>query len=110
MNTLSKSVSLERVSRIVSMAGSNSNLDKIGREHGIDAFIQRNPGQQDFIPPLLMASTIEAIFGAVYLDNGMKSVTRVMQNLGIIPTLVRRTKASKGGRFQEALAQMGEAQ
>jgi len=57
-----------------------------------------------------MASTLEAIFGAVYLDSGMKSVTQVMQNLGIMPTLVRRTKASKGGRFQEALAQGEEEQ
>ncbi len=55
-----------------------------------------------------MASTLEAIFGAVYLDSGMKSVTQVMRNLSIMPTLVRRTQTSKGGRFQEALAQQEE--
>ncbi len=38
-----------------------------------------------------MAGTVEAIIGAVYLDNGMKSVTEVMQNLGLMPRLVRRT-------------------
>lgn len=92
------------------MAGSNANLDKIGREHGIDACIQSNPGQPDFVPPLLMATTVEAIFGAIYLDSGIKSVTKVMQKLGIMPTLVRRTKASKGGRFQEALAREKEVE
>ncbi len=38
----------------------------------------------------------------------MKSVTQVMRNLSIMPTLVRRTQTSKGGRFQEALAQQEE--
>lgn len=39
-----------------------------------------------------MASTIEAILGAVYLDSGMKSVTEVMQKLRLVPRLVRRTQ------------------
>lgn len=38
-----------------------------------------------------MAGTVEAVIGAVYLDSGMKSVTEVMQNLGLMPRLVRRT-------------------
>lgn len=38
-----------------------------------------------------MAGTVEAIIGAVYLDSDMKSVTGVMQNLGLMPRLVRRT-------------------
>lgn len=40
-----------------------------------------------------MAGTVEAMIGAVYLDSDMKSVTRVMQNLGLMPRLVRRTGA-----------------
>ena len=38
-----------------------------------------------------MAATVEAIIGAVYLDSDMKSVTEVMQNLGMMARLVRRT-------------------
>lgn len=38
-----------------------------------------------------MAGTVEAIIGAVYLDGDMKCVTQVMQNLGLMPRLVRRT-------------------
>ena len=38
-----------------------------------------------------MAGTVEAIIGAVYLDSGLKNVTMVMENLGLIPRIVRRT-------------------
>lgn len=38
-----------------------------------------------------MASTIEAIIGAVYLDGDLESATAVMQNLGLVAKLVRRT-------------------
>ena len=38
-----------------------------------------------------MAGTVEAVIGAVYLDSGMGNVVEVMQNLGLIPRLIRRT-------------------
>ena len=42
------------------------------------------------IPPLTMASTIEAIIGAVYIDGGMKPIPTVMRKLGLMPTAFRR--------------------
>ena len=39
-----------------------------------------------------MAGTVEAIIGAVYLDGGMESATGVMQNLGLIPRIVRKIR------------------
>lgn len=82
----------ERLSRVVSDVGSNANLDRIGRISGLDALINKNPSDKDAnVGTITMAGTVEAIIGAVYLDSDMKSVTEVMQNLGLMPRLVRRT-------------------
>ncbi len=43
-----------------------------------------------------MAGTVEAIIGAVYLDSSMNSVPQVMQNLGLIPRLVRKIERKTG--------------
>ncbi len=43
-----------------------------------------------------MAATVEAIIGAVYLDSSMNSVPQVMQNLGLIPRLVRKIERKTG--------------
>ena len=75
----------------MSDVGSNANLHMVGRTHGLDALINRNPADIDApVGTITMAATVEAIFGAVYLDSGMKSVTQVMRNLGLMPRLVRR--------------------
>lgn len=64
----------------------------IGRTNGLDTLINKNPSDKDAnVGAITMAGTIEAIIGAVYLDGDMKSVTQVMQNLGLMPRLVRRT-------------------
>ena len=76
----------------MSDVGSNANLDRIGRANGLDPLINKNPSDGDaLVAPLTMAGTVEAIIGAVYLDSNMKRVTEVMQNLGLMPRLVRRT-------------------
>ena len=85
---------IERISRVIADVGSNTNLDMVGRINGLEAFINKNPSDKDKDGPLgalTMASTVEAIIGAVYLDGNMKSVSDVMQNLGLMPRLVRRT-------------------
>lgn len=72
--------------------GSNANLDKVGRTHGLHELINKNPSDKDApVGEITMAATVEAILGAVYLDSDMKSVTKVMSNLGLMPRLVRRT-------------------
>ena len=64
--------------------GSNANLDRVGRVHGLDAFICRNPAQTGYISPITMTATVEAILGAVYLDGGIDHVSQVMQTLGLV--------------------------
>ena len=66
--------------------GSNANLDRMGRLHGLDAFVCRNPAQAGQISPVTMTATVEAILGAVYLDSGIDDVSRVMQTLGLVST------------------------
>ena len=78
--------------RVVSDIGSNANLDNVGRTHSLDELINKNPSDKDgSVGQITMAATVEAILGAVYLDGDMKSVTKVMWNLGLMPKLVRRT-------------------
>ncbi|KAJ5263819.1 hypothetical protein N7478_011424 [Penicillium angulare] len=48
----------------------NENLARIGFSLGLSAFIQLSPSAQGVVPERLMATTIEAIIGAVYLDSG----------------------------------------
>ncbi|KAL9635981.1 MAG: hypothetical protein Q9164_003120 [Protoblastenia rupestris] len=89
--------SRERVSRIVSDVGSNTSLVEVGRRHGFEQFINVHPAQRGTVWPLTMAGTVEAVFGAVYLDSGMESVTNVMRVLGLMPRLVRKIVRDRGG-------------
>lgn len=65
--------------------GSNANLDRVGRENGLDCYINVNPSQVGVISPVTMTATVEAILGAVYLDGGMDMVQHVMAKLGLGP-------------------------
>ena len=77
---------LGRASDIVQRVGSNANLDRVGRLHGLDVFVCRNPSQGNQISPITMTATVEAILGAVYLDGGIGSVSEVMEILGLVST------------------------
>ena len=66
--------------------GSNANLDRMGRLHGLDIYVCRNPAQGGYVSPATMTATVEAILGAVYLDGGIDDVSRVMQTLGLVST------------------------
>ena len=64
---------------------------RIGRTSGLAALINKNPTDMDVdAGPTTVAATVEAIIGAVYLDSDIRSVTNVMQNLDLMPKLVRR--------------------
>lgn len=46
----------------------NQNLAQIGFSLGLNVYIQLNPSAQGVVPERLIATTMEAIIGAVYLD------------------------------------------
>ena len=55
----------------------------MGLAHNLDAFVNLAGGQL-VISPATMATTVEAIIGAVYLDSmNMHSVRAVLQKLGL---------------------------
>lgn len=98
----------ERLSRLVSDVGSNDNLDKQGRTRGLDRLININPSQEHLrIGGYTLATTVEAIIGAVYLDSGMRSIPLVMENLGLMPRVIRKT-ASGSRRFDKATGTASE--
>lgn len=63
---------------------SNANLVKQGFIHGIDRFIVKNRSQSHVMPNV-MADTMEAIVGAVYLDcnQQIQPCADVMTALGL---------------------------
>lgn len=63
----------------------HTNLDTVGRQHGLDRFVVTNPASQGAVSSGIMADTMRAILGAVYLDAGMTAVVQVMRTLGLGP-------------------------
>lgn len=63
----------------------NENLWRIGFAKNLDIFIHLNPSSGGVVQDRLMATTMEAILGAVYLDSGkdIAAVLRVVINLGL---------------------------
>ncbi|KAL8712971.1 MAG: hypothetical protein Q9220_002831 [cf. Caloplaca sp. 1 TL-2023] len=62
---------------------SNWNLNQIGVQTGLNAFVNRAAGAPT-VSPATMAATVEAIVGAVYLDGDKSAVRAVVQVLGLV--------------------------
>lgn len=67
----------------------NENLAQVGFSLGLDVYIQLTPSAQVVVPGWLMATIIEAIIGAVYLDCNKKiMVVRILIiHLRVMPRL-----------------------
>ncbi|KAI5457495.1 ribonuclease III domain-containing protein [Mariannaea sp. PMI_226] len=61
---------------------SNENLARVGKEHGLDGCINVNAGTNQ-ISPAMVATTVEAILGAVEQDGGREALGKVMNQLGL---------------------------
>ena len=69
---------------IVATKGANSNLAAMGRMHGLDAFVHKNPSSGNTVSVGTMADTVEAILGAVWLDcKNLATVRHVMVTIGL---------------------------
>jgi dsRNA-specific ribonuclease len=78
---------IEAGNGLSSSVGSNRNLDRCGRENGLDKFITPHPSfVEGTIPPRTMSATVEALIGAVFLDSGenLEAVKRAMKGLGLL--------------------------
>jgi len=71
------------------IGATNQNLAQIGFTLGLDVYIQLNPSAQGVVPGRLMATTIEAIIGAIYLDcnKNIMVIRPLILHLRVIPTL-----------------------
>ena len=79
----------ENMNDICSRAVSNNNLVVLGKQLGLDAFVNKNPSH-DMVNPVTMAATVEALIGAVYLESGVESVSGVCRKIGLMPKVKRR--------------------
>ncbi|GIK05201.1 hypothetical protein Aspvir_009305 [Aspergillus viridinutans] len=72
------------INQVVSSVGSNPHLAQTGSKAGLENLILINPSQAS-VSPGVMAQTVEAILGAVYLDSGMdvQAVRAVMAILNL---------------------------
>lgn len=64
----------------------NASLAKAGFLKGLDRFIHLNPSARGHVTDNLMATTVEAVIGAVYLDSGydIAVARKVIIRLGIL--------------------------
>jgi len=70
------------------MRAADANLAIVGRAKGLDKFVLVNPSQRGLVSVGVMASTIEAIIGAVWLDTDgdLSIVQSVIMELGLLET------------------------
>ncbi|KAB8264066.1 ribonuclease III domain-containing protein [Aspergillus pseudonomiae] len=64
---------------------SNAFLARIGFQKGFDRYLYVNPSQGGTVSDKVMATTVEAILGAVYIDSGenIQAVRSVVAELGL---------------------------
>ncbi|OOO05960.1 ribonuclease III [Aspergillus oryzae] len=64
---------------------SNAFLARTGFQKGLDRYIYVNPSQGGIVSDKVMATTVEAILGAVYIDSGedIPAVRSVVAKLGL---------------------------
>jgi ribonuclease-3 len=84
MGTITDKVSGEG-NNLVSFIGSNANLAIRARGVGLDRHVIVNPGHRGNVSDKTLATTVEALLGAVYLDSekDMESVSQAMILLGL---------------------------
>lgn len=79
-------IGIEEGDHLVSDMGSNIVLGRLPEEYNLTKYIIKNPSQQDDIPQTTLATTIEAIVGAVWFDSNkdIKKVEYVVDALHVI--------------------------
>lgn len=70
------------------MNARNTNLALIGRSRGLDKYIHVNPCQWGQVSDKVMATAVEALIGAVFIDSdwNISIVQSVIVKLGILET------------------------
>jgi ribonuclease-3 len=76
---------IEKINIVISSIASNDNLGRKGFELGLERYIQVNRAQRGQVSNRTMATTLEAIIGAIYIDSGFNYsvLSDVMARLGL---------------------------
>jgi dsRNA-specific ribonuclease len=76
---------VDKSANTLSNAGSNKNLEALAKRLGVDESVTKNPYQQGKVPRTTLASTVEALIGAVWADSGnnFAQVQAVIRALGV---------------------------
>lgn len=64
----------------------NPNLDRIGRAHRLERYINLRGIGSTSVNVRAMSTTVEAILGAVWYDGGLTAAETVMVALGLVPS------------------------
>ena len=91
----SRSCVLGQANRILQTVATKENLDTVGRNLGLDGYINVPDGTQR-IELRTMAATIKGILGAVFLDGGIQAVRAFMRTMGVV---IPREEGSEGTRW-----------
>jgi ribonuclease-3 len=70
------------ISNALQTLNTNPHLASIGRDNGFERFINKNTSQQGAVSVKTMATTVEAIIGAIYVDS--KSLAAAKTTLAIL--------------------------
>ncbi|KAK4545520.1 hypothetical protein LTR36_002870 [Oleoguttula mirabilis] len=73
---------------ILSTVANNPNLAAVARRHGLDALVVTNPGHCGPLSTNTLATIVEALIGAVYLDSGkdLDTVKLALAGLELTPS------------------------
>lgn len=80
----------------------NTNLAAVGFRAGLDACVHLNPGTNN-VSNKTMATTIEAILGAVHRDGGDAALEKVMERLGLTHALLEAVTSNPPPAFEGSL-------
>ncbi|OJI84696.1 hypothetical protein ASPTUDRAFT_532401 [Aspergillus tubingensis CBS 134.48] len=76
--------SRDLISKTLQTKASNVNLALVGRRMGLDNLVIVNPSQAGMVSDKVMANTVEALIGAVYMDsNSIDAVRPVLAAMGL---------------------------
>ncbi|KAL1953358.1 hypothetical protein VTO42DRAFT_2979 [Malbranchea cinnamomea] len=80
-----RQASRDESTRVINTVASSNNVALVGYQHNLNQFIYPNPSQGRTISNSTMASTVQALLGAAFLDGGrnIDTVQQVMQTLGL---------------------------
>jgi len=63
---------------------SNHNLSLIGTRLGLEGLLQRSRTNPQPISGKMLATAVEAVLGAVYLDGGFDALGRIVNHLDLL--------------------------